>query len=235
MQRNILSFILLLLLTTYGFAQVRKKVEVLPSPVTIDNQQHQVLAKDKSSENLTNMIVQSKDGKPQHAVQFTSGENSVTILSSTLNRHTQQLELTYQQKYIAQHLLQIKSFSIGKNTNKPEKIIYAFVDPNCGYCNQLEAAVKNKANHSKFTFKFIPVGVITNKSPQEIADAVNLNHSTHFTAQEINKNTKIFIHAMLRGTPTCFQPNRSQPGPLSKILCTQPLAEVSLNKEAIQF
>jgi len=218
MQRNILSFILLLLLTTYGFAQVRKKVEVLPSPVTIDNQQYQVLAKDKSSENLTNMIVQSKDKKPQHAVQFTSGENSVTILSSTLNRHTQQLESTYQQKYIAQHLSQL-SFSIVQNTNKPEKIIYAFVDPNCGYCNRLEAAVKNKANHSKFTFKFIPVGVITNKSPQEIADVVNLKHSTSFTAQEINKNTKIFIHAMLRGTPTCFQPNRSQPGTLFKINC----------------
>lgn len=167
MQRNILSFILLLLLTTYGFAHVRKKMEVLPSTVTIDNQQ---------------------------------------------------LESTHQQKYIAQHLSQIKSFSIGQNTNNPENVIYAFVDPYCGYCNGLEAAVKSKANHSKFTFKFIPVSIL-GYSHKLVANKVNMNHSTHFTAQEIYNNTTIFNSAMLRGTPTCFLQNGSDQGTLSKINC----------------
>jgi thiol:disulfide interchange protein DsbG len=57
---------------------------------------------------------------------------------------------------------------IAEGAQKPEHVLYAFVDPNCPYCHQLWVNLQSQYRHG-LQVRFILVGIISNTSPTKAA------------------------------------------------------------------
>ena len=156
-----------------------------------------------------------------------SKENGVVATRKVLLNH-------YTQDEIAKHIKTFHGFTKGSKDNSPH--IYVFVNPRCGYCQKLKAALKSEIDAGRVNVTYIPVAILRGSQTATVQELQNETQLSEKDAKtQVIKNTQLYVQLGGRSVPAIFYFNKKQqpmliPGNASPESFLHQVADASVTK-----